>query len=176
MTCSDHAGWHGVPRAAPRAGFPVADKPARYGTEPIRVRTRQPQTGPGYPRPGSAHHAGGPDRAPVTVAPGPSLPRRATSALPRRSVLGRGVAEVKHAGLEGLRAQQLEGDARLVRRKQPGQAVADHDRVYEQVELVKKALAQQPAHGGGAAGHGDVATVLRLDTGQPPGHVAVDDP
>src|SRR5262249_33999756 len=43
------------------------------------------------------------------------------------------------------------------------------------VELVKEALAQQPAHGGGAAGHGDVATVLGLDTGQPPGHVSADD-
>jgi len=34
--------------------------------------------------------------------------------------------------------------------------------VYEQVEFVKEALAQQPANGGGAAGHGDVATVVAL--------------
>ena len=47
------------------------------------------------------------------------------------------------------------------------------DRVYEQVELVKEALAQQPAYGGGAAGHGDVTPVLGLDVGQLLGHSLV---
>jgi hypothetical protein len=40
---------------------------------------------------------------------------------------------------------------RLVGRKEPSQALAEHDRVDEQVELVEEALAHQPADGGGAA-------------------------
>src|SRR5829696_6446475 len=46
--------------------------------------------------------------------------------------------------------------------------------MYEQVELVEEAMAQQPADGGGAAGHGDVATVLGLDVGDLLGNVAAD--
>jgi hypothetical protein len=64
-----------------------------------------------------------------------------TGARPRQSVLGGGVAEVQHAGPEGVCAQELERDARLVR----SESVADCDRVYQPVELVKEALAQQPA-------------------------------
>lgn len=59
--------------------------------------------------------------------------------------------------------------------EEPSQAAACNDRVYEQVELVKEALAQQPARGGGAAGHGDVDTVPGLYAGQLLGDVSVDD-
>src|SRR5262249_60874786 len=101
--------------------------------------------------------------------------RCSSGAASPESACCRGVAEVQYAGLECLCAQQLEPDARLVRWEEPSQALADSDRVYEQVELVEEALAQEPADRGGAAGHGDVATILSLDVSQLSGYVAADD-
>jgi len=49
MRCSDHAEWHGAPGAAPRDGFPAADKTA----QPDRTHpgTDRGGRGPGEPRP-----------------------------------------------------------------------------------------------------------------------------
>src|SRR5215216_849844 len=103
---------------------------------------------------------------------------RSTSRCPRpdaQSVLARCVAEAEHAGLEGLCAQELQGNSWLVGREQPSHSLTDNDRMHEQVELVDEALPQQPADSGGAAGHGDVATITGLEVDQLLGHVAADD-
>src|SRR5690606_35043295 len=67
----------------------------------------------------------------------------------------------EHAGRQGFAADEVEP----VRGGVLEQAlpVAHGDRVDEEVEFVEEAVGEQPAHGGGAARHGDVAVDAVLE-------------
>ncbi|HEV8172536.1 MAG TPA: hypothetical protein VGP91_02700, partial [Actinoplanes sp.] len=57
---------------------------------------------------------------------------------------GRGVDEIQHTGLERLRRDQCERDRGLALVEQP-HALADGDRMHQQVQLVQQPRGQQLA-------------------------------
>ena len=70
--------------------------------------------------------------------------------------LGRGVDEIQHTGLEGLRRDQCERERGLALVEQP-HALADGDRVHKQVQLLQQPRGQQLADDGDRAAHADGA-------------------
>src|SRR3984893_9879915 len=74
----------------------------------------------------------------------------------------------------GPRVDQVECDVRTGIGEQSC-ALADDDRIGEQVELVDQAVSEQPSNEGTAAGHQQCAVLMRLQITDGRGDVAVQD-